>query len=114
MRLRTSYFAPLGLALFATCPHALRRGLHSFAASRLRTLGLSPPCGYEPLALFRLECAIRLLKSSASPSVLWQLRDFLHYGVGIAFVLGDFGRQGLDVSEADACFLQHGVAQHFY
>ena len=31
-------FAPLGLGLFPTFPHGLRRGLHSYAASRLTFL----------------------------------------------------------------------------
>src|SRR5438309_7755287 len=38
----------------------------------------------------------------------------IYHGVGIALVLGDFRRQGVDVSEVGACFLEHGVAQHFY
>jgi len=31
-------FAPLGLAFIPYCTHGLRRGLHSFAASRLQTI----------------------------------------------------------------------------
>ena len=34
----------LGLVGFAVCPHGLRRGLHSCAASRLRAVTLIPPC----------------------------------------------------------------------
>jgi hypothetical protein len=35
-----SSFAPLGLDHFPRCTHGLRRGLHSFGASRLETAGL--------------------------------------------------------------------------
>ena len=38
IRLRRSSFAPAGLGQFCARTHGLRRGLHSFAASRLRFL----------------------------------------------------------------------------
>jgi len=70
-------FAPPGLVIFRECPtHGLRRGLHSFAASRLRVvlasrlrvapalrLRVVPACGFElyPLRGFEL-CPLRGLE----------------------------------------------------
>jgi len=74
----------------------------------------SKGCSSQPneLGCGKLQhCGFRISSSSAS---LGQLRNFLYYGVGIALVLGNFRGEGIDVSEVDACFLQHGVAQHFY
>jgi hypothetical protein len=43
--LRNSSFAPSGLAFFPLLTHGLRRGLHSFAASRLlRACSFHPCC----------------------------------------------------------------------
>ena len=38
-----SLLSPVGAGSFPTCTHCLRRGLYSFAASRLETAGLVPP-----------------------------------------------------------------------
>ena len=44
-------FAPLGLGLGRLPTHGLRRGLHSYAASRLNTASSVSMCILKPLAL---------------------------------------------------------------
>jgi hypothetical protein len=105
------FFRPLGAGLFCHLYPRLtawaaffRRfaATNSFQVSWLRTMDF-----------FHLDSVKRVL-ISASESLVRQLRNFLHYGVGIALVLGNFRGEGIYVSEAGACFLEHGVAQHCY
>jgi len=50
MRLRSCHslsFAPLGLALFPRSTHGLRRGLYSYAASRLTACGAAEAAPFQ-------------------------------------------------------------------